>query len=163
MIPRVKQYKKGEGSFSVSLVFPATEDGAAARLILSHFLPAVPTEVGECATVSLSPLTAAGRGEYTLGVFPDGIAIARPPVPCRSPSPSSHSPTRDGNSHKRIADNRTPPDLCRRWRLDGQRGLSKRGSGIHGQPGSPASWRRSSRNRTHPLPGERPSQCGKAT
>ena len=76
MIPRVKQYQRKEGFYSATPVFPATEDGAAARLILSHFLPAVPTEVGECATVSLSPLAAAGRGEYTLGVFPDGIAIA---------------------------------------------------------------------------------------
>ncbi len=76
MIPRVKQYKQIEGSFSRPLVFPVTEDGAAARLILSRFLPAVAAEVGEDASVSFSHLSATVKGEYTLAVASDGVSIA---------------------------------------------------------------------------------------
>lgn len=76
MIPRAKHDKRIEGSFSRPLVFPVTEDGAAARLILSRFLPAVASEVGEGASVSFSHLSATVKGEYTLAVASDGISVA---------------------------------------------------------------------------------------
>lgn len=76
MIPRAKQDKRIEGSFRRPLVFPVTEDGAAARLILSRFLPAVASEVGEGASVSFSHLAAIVKGEYTLAVASDGISVA---------------------------------------------------------------------------------------
>ena len=76
MIPRVKQYKKKEGIFSSALVLPRTEDGAAARLMLSRLLPALAVEVGESSTVTLAPLAVTVKGAYELTVTSDAVTLS---------------------------------------------------------------------------------------
>ncbi len=76
MIPRAKQYKRNEGGFALPLIFPRTEDGAAARLILSRLLPTLAVGQGEDSTVTLAPLAASVKGEYALTVTPDAVALS---------------------------------------------------------------------------------------
>lgn len=75
MIPRVKQYKKAEGSFTSTPVFPMTEDGTAAARVLSLFLPALDCKLADTATVCLSRAAAAVKGGYGLTVTPSAITV----------------------------------------------------------------------------------------
>ncbi|MBE6695959.1 MAG: hypothetical protein E7587_05845 [Ruminococcaceae bacterium] len=76
MIPRAKEYKKNEGSFSLPLVLPDTKDGNSAALVLSRFLPALSVKKGADANVKLITAKTEKKGEYTLKVTPSDITAS---------------------------------------------------------------------------------------
>ena len=76
MIPRAKEYKKNEGSFSLPLVFPDTKDGNSAVLVLSRFLPALSVKKGADANVKLITAKTEKKGEYTITVTSSDITLS---------------------------------------------------------------------------------------
>ena len=75
MIPRVKQYRKIDGTLWDVPVFPMTEDGVFAARVLSLFLPALDCKLADEATVCLERAVTAVKGGYGLTVSPAEVTV----------------------------------------------------------------------------------------